>query len=127
MALFRSIAGPVQTALAYITTGCLMFVWAGVWTVFLLNHSPETSAVYYWDAGFALTGLSLVVIGLAVGWIGRSARHAEASQEPVAPTAADQLPAAAVAVQPVVPVPAGAGARLQTAGGPRSKVVETTP
>jgi hypothetical protein len=67
-----------KVALAYITLGSLIEVWSAVWYIFLrhdaASHSQETFYVCY---GFLLTGLVLFVIGLAIGRIGRAARHAE--------------------------------------------------
>jgi hypothetical protein len=77
MWLFHQASTAARTALIYITTGALIVIWTVVWYVYLFNHSPETSASYYWCTGFLVTGLTLIVIGLALGSIGRSARRAE--------------------------------------------------
>ena len=94
----------------YLTIGCLTIVWTGVWYIYLLNHPPGTPLLYYWVAGFTLTGITLVMIGLAVGQIGRAARHAQASDVivPDVPTVTQQAPPVAVVptqVPPVSPVP----------------------
>jgi hypothetical protein len=66
------------TSLIYITVGALMGVWSGIWYWYLTRHAEEVREfTWYWCYGFLLTGLVLFVIGLAVGQIGRSARHAE--------------------------------------------------
>jgi len=88
----------------YLTIGCLTIVWTAVWYVYLLNHPPETNHVFYWVAGLALTGITLVVIGLAVGQIGRSAKHAESTP-------------------PVVPAPAPNGSVANAPAGPNGSVV----
>jgi len=84
----------------------LTIVWTAVWYVYLLNHPPETNHVFYWVAGLALTGLTLVIIGLAVGQIGRAAKHAESTP----PVAAVTTPNG-----PVVSAPAGPNAPVVSA------------
>jgi hypothetical protein len=91
----------VQTSLIYLTVGCLTIVWTAVWYVYLLNHPPEASGHFYWVAGLLLTGLTLVLIGLAVGNIGRSAKPAESA--PVTVAAPMVAPTAPVASAPAVP------------------------
>jgi hypothetical protein len=72
----------------------------------MTGHPPENAATWYWCYGFLLTGLALLVIGLAIGPIGRAARHAELPPAEVTPaetniqrTAASHPPAA-VPLQP---------------------------
>jgi hypothetical protein len=66
------------TSLIYITVGALTDVWSGIWYWYLTQHAGEVREfTWYWCYGFLLTGLVLFIIGLAVGQIGRSARHAE--------------------------------------------------
>jgi len=103
MSLFRPTSTPAQTSLIYITIGCLTIVWSGVWYIYLLNHPSDTAMVYYWVSGFAFTGLTLVVIGLAVGQIGRSARHAESTPVSVLPSPVPGEPAAPVAIPVQIP------------------------
>jgi len=106
MPFFRSkTSSPAQTSLIYLTVGCLMIVWMGVWYIYLINHPPQTPAVYYWLSGFTLTGLTLVVIGLAVGQIGRAARHAQAADviAPDAPAGTNQAAPVATAVPNTMP------------------------
>ena len=65
-------------SLIYITLGALLDVWSGIWYWYLHSHADEVSQTsYFWCAGFFLTGLTLLIIGLALGQIGRAARHAE--------------------------------------------------
>jgi hypothetical protein len=66
-----------RLAVGYITGGTLIDVWCFIWYSWLKAHPPERDASYYWCAGLALTGLTLIVIGFALGRIGRSAREAE--------------------------------------------------
>jgi hypothetical protein len=95
-----------RAAIIYVTLGTLINVWSGVWLYYLHNHPPERDALFYWAWCFLLTGVALTVIGLAVGQIGRAARHAELPPEEVtAATAQAELSAAARApiVAPVNP------------------------
>src|SRR5205823_3786670 len=94
-------SSPARTALMYITVGTLTLVWTGIWYLYLLNHRPATDAVYYWVGGFTLTGLTLVVIGLTVGHIGRAARPAESPTAVVPPVTNTQPAVPPVASQPV--------------------------
>jgi len=89
-----------RNALIYVTLGALMVVWTGIWLAFLLNNPPETSTSYYWCSGFMLTGLTLLVIGFALGRIGRAARDAELPPVEVtrAVAEADRIVAAGVPV-----------------------------
>jgi hypothetical protein len=105
-------AASATTALIYITVGALMDVWTIVYYMHL-RGSPETSeTAYLWCAGFFFSGVVLVIIGLAVGRIGRSALHAETAATPeqilappvIAP-ANGTVPAAAVPATPVPTVP----------------------
>ena len=70
-----------RTSVMYITAA-LVDVWTIIYWTYLVRH-PEghTDATYYWVYGFFFTGLVLLVIGLALGRIGRAARHAELPPE----------------------------------------------
>lgn len=120
---------PAQTALIYITTGTLTLVWTGVWYVFLLNHRPSTESVYYWVGGFALTGLTLLLIGLTVGRIGQAARPAESGVPPVTPVPPVEPGTPTVnQVAPVVPaqaIPVNPGP-LVVAGQPQRNTAGVT-
>jgi hypothetical protein len=67
-----------KTSLTYITLGALLLVWTGIWYWYLHNH-PEgvLSRTWYICYGLMASGAVLLIIGLAVGEIGRQARHAE--------------------------------------------------
>jgi hypothetical protein len=70
--------GP-RTAIAYITVGALLDVWTAVW-YFTFARDQEgniSQNTWFWLCGLFLTGLVLIVIGLLLGNIGRSARKAE--------------------------------------------------
>ena len=99
-----------QTALVYVTLGTLTGVWSGLWYWYLGNHPPLNDSTWYWCYGFILTGLALFVIGLLLGQIGRSARHAELPPPEVtgaAVRAEENAAARAPLIAPVNPVSAG--------------------
>jgi hypothetical protein len=87
-------------AVIYVTVGALIDVWSGIWYAYLRHAPPENDFTWYWCCGFLLTGLTLFTIGLGIGRIGRSARHAELPPEEVTPAVAkaDQEAAAPAAV-----------------------------
>lgn len=97
--------GP-KVALAYVTVGALIDVWTGVW--FFTRESELTRSQQFWVVGLALTGLTLIVLGLLLGPLGRSARKAELPPEPETRAEAAIQQTAAAAAQPaaVAPVPA---------------------
>jgi hypothetical protein len=103
--MLPSTSSAARTALVYITVGALLVIWTGVWFIYLRNSAPQNDAPYYWCGGLVITGITLIVIGLGIGQIGRSAKNADHNPQTVITTSA--LPAAtqpAAQVQPVVPV-----------------------
>ena len=70
--------GP-RTAIVYITIGSLIDVWTAVWyfTYARDDHGAISRNTWFWLAGLFLTGITLIVIGILLGEIGRSARKAE--------------------------------------------------
>jgi hypothetical protein len=67
-----------KTSLAYITIGSLLLVWTAVWYWYLhVNPEGVQMRTWYICYGLLASGAVLLVIGLAVGQIGRQARHAE--------------------------------------------------
>jgi hypothetical protein len=95
--------GP-RTALTYVTTGALLTVWTGVWYFTFRESTPLPSTTAFWLWGLFLTGLTLVVIGVLLGPLGRSARKVELP--PVEQTEAEARiqQTAAATPHPVVPV-----------------------
>jgi hypothetical protein len=87
----------------YITAGAIIDVWSALWFIWMKTH-PEDGAdsSFFWCYGLFLTGLVLLIIGLALGKIGRAARHAEA---PVDATIPAQQAVARPAVAPVPTAP----------------------
>ncbi len=133
MPLMTQPSSAAKTSLAYITLGALLTVWTGIWYFYLhANSEGVLLRTWYICYGLLATGAVLLLIGLAVGQIGRRARHAElpppevahqqaktdqtAAARPVvvppvgsAPAvpqpAATPAPSANPAIQPVVPAP----------------------
>jgi hypothetical protein len=66
-----------RMALAYITLGALTVIWTGVWWAYLRTQEVASVNPYYYCVGLMLTGFTLLVIGLALGRIGRAARPAD--------------------------------------------------
>lgn len=98
--------GP-RTAITYVTIGLLIDVWTGVWYYFFGRPSGEvlSNTTSFWLAGFFLTGLSLIGIGLFLGPLGRAARKAELPpSDAIGMEAAIQQTAAAVP-NPVIAAP----------------------
>ena len=63
-----------RAAVIYITVGALIVVWSGIWCVNLLNDPTRGDNALSWCYGLLLTGATFVLIGLGIGWIGRSER-----------------------------------------------------
>lgn len=106
MWLVNQTSTAARTALIYITVGALTVIWTGLWYVYLFNNPPETQTSYYWCTGFLVTGVALVFIGLGLGRIGRSARHADLPPAAVpAPVATLQPNVATVPAPVLAPVP----------------------
>lgn len=96
--------GP-KVALAYVTVGALIDVWVGVW--YFTREYELTRTQQFWVVGLALTGLTLIALGLLLGPLGRSARRAELPPVPETQAeAAIQANAAANAAVPAVPMTA---------------------
>jgi hypothetical protein len=71
-------SGAARMAVVYITLGAITVVWTSLWYFWMNRHPPQSDGPFFWCYGFLLTGLTLIIIGLAVGRIGQSARTAEA-------------------------------------------------
>jgi hypothetical protein len=100
-------SGAARMAVIYITTGAIMDVWTVIWYIYMKRHGTATDGPYFWCYGFFLTGLTLIIIGLALGRIGRSARHAETPPSPAPnPSPQGHPPAANPGVVPMTPVAA---------------------
>ncbi len=97
---FSQLATAGRAALIYITVGAFTVIWAGVWYVYLINNPPAEGA-YYWCTGFLVTGLTMVLIGLGLGMISRSARHVDLPPAGVPLAVVNLQPNAATALGPV--------------------------
>ena len=75
--LSRPAFGP-GIATTFITVGALLIVWTVTW-YWAFGRTGKTQVPWYsfWILGLFLTGLTFVIIGLAVGSIGRAARRSE--------------------------------------------------
>lgn len=93
-----------RTAVIYITTGALIDVWSGIWLWYLRNTHSEMHTSWYWCYGFLFTGLTLILIGCAIGRIGRSARNAELPPEEVTGAVAQAEQNAAARAPMIAPV-----------------------
>src|SRR5205085_2188701 len=101
-----------RIALAYITVGSLTVVWTTIWYLYLEHHGAQYQGIWYLVAGLFISGLTLLVIGFGLGWIGRNARQAD--QPTPAPTggkkdekASAAPPPAAPGTTPTMPYPPG--------------------
>jgi hypothetical protein len=104
-------APAARTSLFYITVGSVMIVWTVIWLIYLMANPPTSGKVYYAVFGFMATGGVLLLIGIRLGAIGRSAKQAESppvvmSPSPPAAQTAEQNPAAPVSVVTMPPVAA---------------------
>jgi hypothetical protein len=126
MQSISSASSAAKTSLIYITIGALLFVWTGIWFLYLRNSAENVQPrTWYFCYGLLATGLVAFVIGLAVGQIGRQARHADlppADVAHLAPVAAPNVTqpvvlaaAPGVAAQPAV-VPAATAPVMVPAG-----------
>jgi len=104
-------------AVGFITVGALMDVWTTIWYLFYLRDNPSVDRRFY-CLGLFLSGLVLMLIGLAVRRIERSARQAEVA--PPVPGAAVMPPAGAgamVAPSAMPAAPAGTAAPMMPMNG----------
>jgi len=76
-----------STAIIYVTAGALLDVWTAVYYYMFIRPEPrdDHTTTMFWIVGFFLTGVTLMVIGLVMGPIGRYARQAEMPPPEVTP------------------------------------------
>src|ERR671933_1892135 len=77
MWFFGQASPGARIALAYITVGSLTVVWTTIWYFYLQSFPPVYPGIWYLVAGLFITGLTLLVIGFGLGWIGRTGRQAD--------------------------------------------------
>lgn len=94
--------GP-RVALIYVTVGALIDVWTIVYYFTVARDREMTHVTWFWLSGLFFTGLTLVVLGLVLGPLGRAARKAELPPEEVTPSEATIQAKAAATPHPVVP------------------------
>jgi len=97
--------GP-RVALAYVTGGALIDVWTVVW--YYTRDHQLSNTQWFWVAGFFLTGLTFVILGLVLGPLGRAARRAELPP-PEATLAEARIQGTAAANPPPVVAAPGVG------------------
>lgn len=122
--------GP-RTALAYVTGGTLMCVWTAVW--YYTREYELTRSQWFWVAGFFLSGLTFVFLGLLLGPLGRAARQAElpppeaVGAEAAIQQAAAANPPAVVAPHPQAGVPGVPGVPMAPMANPAVPVQAAPP
>jgi hypothetical protein len=115
--------GP-RTALTYVTVGSLVDVWTGVWYfAFRDADHPLSNSASFWLFGLFLSGLTLVVIGLFVGPIGRAARKVELPPAETTAAEARIQQTAAATPHPVVATPTRNAAPVTTVTTPAQPTV----
>jgi len=127
MPLMSQPSSAAKTSLAYITLGALLVVWTCIWYLYL-HANPEgvPPRTWYINYGLLATGLVLLVIGLAVGQIGRSARHAELPP-PEATHQEAKIDQTAAARPVVVPPVASAQPGTQPVAAPANPTAPAAP
>jgi hypothetical protein len=106
--------------LIYVTLGALIDVWTLVW--YFTRDYELSRHEQFWVLGFLLTGLTLIILGLLLGRIGRAARQAELPPEAalraearIQETAAAHPPPTVVPAAPAVVAPTAAPANAPVA------------
>jgi heme/copper-type cytochrome/quinol oxidase subunit 1 len=83
MSLLTNPAFGPKVALMYVTAGALIDVWTAVYYFTygrgrMTDDNPgDDNTTWFWVAGFFLTGLVLIILGLVLGPLGRAARESE--------------------------------------------------
>jgi hypothetical protein len=105
MPMLTKPSAAARMSLLYITVGALLLVWTGVYFAYLYRNPPAHDYVWYLSTAILLTGATLLIIGLALGKIGRAARHAELPPPEATPAVAatDQKAAQSGMVAPPLP------------------------
>src|SRR5260221_3239117 len=61
-------ASSATMSIVYITVGALTDVWTIIYYIYLGRHGADDNT-YLWVSGFFFTGIVLMTIGFALGWI----------------------------------------------------------
>jgi hypothetical protein len=116
MPLMTKPSAEAKIAIMFVTLGALIVVWSGVWYLYQYNHAPDTPASErYVCYGSILSGCVLLVIGLALGRIARSARQAEMPPHEIAPAESQISQEAASRAQ--IATPSGSGGAVVAGNG----------
>jgi hypothetical protein len=111
MSLLSNPAFGPRVALIYVTAGALIDVWTAVYYfAFARGRLEENSNTWFWVVGLFCTGLTLIVLGLLLGPLGRAARKAELPPDEALPAESQLQHAAATTPHPVVVASPTAGA-----------------
>lgn len=94
--------GP-RVALIYVTVGALIDVWTIVYYFTVARDREMTHVTWFWLSGLFLTGLTLIVLGLVLGPLGRAARKAELPPPEATPSEAAIQSRAAGTPHPIAP------------------------
>ena len=94
--------GP-RVALIYVTVGALIDVWTLVYYFTVARDRELNNSTWFWLSGLFLTGLTLVILGLVLGPLGRAARKAELPPSEATPSEAAIQARAASTPHPVMP------------------------
>ena len=116
MWLFNQASSTARISLTYITLGAMSVIWTVVWYVYLCNNPPESHGVFYWCAGFLVTGIILILIGFGLGHIGRSAQRADPPPSKLPQAVVNTEPATAPPVAVVAAPPMAAVASPDSTG-----------
>jgi hypothetical protein len=121
MAILSNPAFGPRTAITYVTIGLLIDVWTGVWYFSFGRPAGVTlsNTTSFWLAGFFLSGLCLIGIGLFLGPLGRAARKAELPPTDAMDAEATIQQTAAAVPNPVVATPAAPVAPVAMNGIPQ--------
>lgn len=105
MAMLSKPAFGPRVALIYVTLGALIDVWTAVYYFSFVRNHETNERTWFWIAGLFLTGITLVILGLVLGPLGRAARKAELP--PTEVTAAEARVQQTAAANPALVVQPG--------------------
>jgi hypothetical protein len=118
--------GP-RVALIYVTAGALIDVWTLVYYFTVARDRELNNVTWFWLSGLFLTGLTLVVLGLVLGPLGRAARKAELPPAEATHSEAAIQAKAASTPHPVMPGAMPAPGATQPTPAPAPQVTYPVP
>jgi hypothetical protein len=101
MALLSKPAFGPRVALVYVTVGALIDVWTAVCYFTCVRNHEASERTWFWVTGLFLTGITLAILGLVLGLLGRAARKAELPPAEVTRAEAQDKHTAAPPAQPM--------------------------